>query len=81
MRKILFSFYIAANICSAQTIENYLSPPFPTESYRFKEWKTIAWVFNDKGSRNIYVAEAPDFAMQKKLLTIHGDDGIEINSL
>jgi Tol biopolymer transport system component len=42
--------------------------------------KAIAWLFNDKGSRNIYVAEAPDFTA-KKITAYNGDDGIDINSL
>lgn len=42
--------------------------------------KTIAWVFNDKGSRNIYVAESPSFAA-KKITTYTGDDGMAITDL
>jgi dipeptidyl aminopeptidase/acylaminoacyl peptidase len=80
MRKLLLLFLLAANICSAQTIENYLSAPFPTELTASVNGKIIAWVFNDKGSRNIYVAEAPSFNA-KKITTYIGDEGIDINSL
>jgi hypothetical protein len=77
MRKIFFLFIISVNISYGQTIENYLSAPFPTGLTASINGKTIAWVFNDKGSRNIYVAEAPEFAA-KKITNYIGDDGMEI---
>jgi len=80
MRKILFFFLIAAEVCSAQTIENFLSPAFPTNLVASKDGKTIAWVFNDKGSRNIYVAESPGFTA-KKITNYTGDDGVDISNL
>ena len=57
MKKNFFLLFMIANTCCAQTIENYLSAPFPTELTASSDGKTIAWVFNDRGSRNIYVAE------------------------
>ena len=80
MKKILFLLLVAVKISSAQTIENYLSAPFPTDLTSSSNGKTIAWVFNDKGSRNIYVAESPLFAA-KKITGYAGDDGMEVNSL
>jgi len=80
MKKLFFLFCIASKICSAQTIENYLSAAYPTNLVASKDGKTIAWVFNDKGSRNIFVAEANGFTA-KKITSYTGDDGIEINSL
>lgn len=62
------------------TIENLLNVPFPTSLVASKDGKRIAWVFNDQGSRNIYVADAPDFSV-KKITTYKGDDGQEISSL
>ena len=80
MKKLLVLFIFIVNNISAQTIEDYLSPAFPTELTASKDGKTIAWVFNDKGSRNIYIAEAPLFNA-KKITSYSGDDGIEINSV
>ncbi len=59
MKKLLVSpvLFIAIAII-AQTICNYLSPPYPTNLTSSKSGNTIAWVFNDKGSRNIYTASA-----------------------
>src|SRR4026207_787136 len=80
MKKILVLFTLFANNGYGQTIENYLSAPFPTELTSSIDGKAIAWVFNDKGSRNVYVAEAPAFNA-KKITSYSGDEGIGINSL
>ena len=80
MKKISFLLLITVKISSAQTIENYLSPPFPTDLTGSANGKTIAWVFNDKGSRNIYTAGSPAFNA-KAITNYVGDDGMEINSL
>jgi dipeptidyl aminopeptidase/acylaminoacyl peptidase len=82
MRKLILPFvfvFLLTNIY-AQTISDYLSVPFPTELKSSTDGKKIAWVFNDKGSRNIYVAEAPLF-QGKAVTKFSGDDGVDINSL
>ena len=62
------------------TIENIMSAPFPTELRSSVDGKQLAWVFNDKGVRNIFIAEAP--AYTPKQITKHqSDDGIEIGGL
>lgn len=83
MKKILISVGLLIGICSASaqvTIENLLNVPFPTSLTSSKDGERIAWVFNDQGARNIYVAEAPDFSV-RKITTYHQDDGQEISSL
>jgi len=40
----------------------------------------MAWAMNEKGLRNVYVAQAPDFT-PKKLTAFDKDDGQEISSL
>ena len=80
MKKIFLLSVFITHIATAQNIESYLSPPFPTDLTASPDGKTIAWVFNDKGSRNIYMAEAPSFTA-KKITPYSGDDGMEINSL
>lgn len=62
------------------TIENLLSSPFPTYLVGSADGSTIAWLFNDKGSRNIFMAKAPKF--EAKMVTNYlGDEGVEVNSL
>jgi Tol biopolymer transport system component len=80
MKKTFFSLFFAAQASSAQTIETYLAPPFPTDLTASADGKTIAWVFNDKGSRNIFVAEAPSF-VAKAITNYTGDDGTEISNV
>lgn len=80
MRKLFLLIILSYQFASAQTIENYLSAPFPTELTASADGKTVAWVFNDKGSRNIYVADAPAFNA-KAITNYKGDDGTEISSV
>ncbi|MEP7141918.1 MAG: prolyl oligopeptidase family serine peptidase [Ferruginibacter sp.] len=78
---IFISALLFANILNAQpTIENLLSVPFPTDLNSSADGKHIAWVFNDRGIRNLFAADAPDFKIHK--LTSHTtDDGIDINQV
>jgi Tol biopolymer transport system component len=80
MRKLLLLFLVSTKICTAQTIETFLSPAFPTNLVASKDGNTIAWVFNDKGFRNIYIAESPGF-IAKKITNYIGDDGVDISNL
>ncbi|MEO6290190.1 MAG: hypothetical protein ABIO76_09730, partial [Ginsengibacter sp.] len=81
MRKLLLLLPLfAVKVCSAQTIENYLSAPFPTNLVASSDGKTIAWIFNDKGSRNIYVADGPAYNV-KAITNYQGDDGTDISNV
>ena len=75
---LIFSF--AFLHLNSQTIDSYLSPPFPSELTTSKDGKTLAWVFNNKGSRNIYVSSSKGENV-KQITNYTGDDGMEINDL
>ncbi|MCK6616782.1 MAG: prolyl oligopeptidase family serine peptidase [Cyclobacteriaceae bacterium] len=62
------------------SIDNLLNVPFPTNLTVSTDGKRIAWVFNDQGARNIYVADAPDF-VPRKVTNYNLDDGQEIASV
>ncbi len=83
MKRAFFIIIILTlpNILNAQvTIENLLSVPFPTELRSSQDGKHIAWVFNDKGVRNLFIADAPDF--KARMLTDNKtDNGIDITSV
>ena len=64
----------------SQTIESFLSPPFPSGLTATNSGKTFAWVFNDKGSRNIYVSNDKGGNV-KQLTHFTGDDGMEIDEI
>ena len=61
-------------------IPNLLSVPFPTNLVGSDNGNIIAWVFNDKGERNIFIAKAANLEA-KKLTSYSGDEGLEIGSL
>lgn len=62
------------------TLEDVLSAPFPSALTADTEGRRVAWVQNDEGVRDIWVAEAPDF--QGRRLTDYGaEDGQEITDL
>jgi dipeptidyl aminopeptidase/acylaminoacyl peptidase len=59
------------------TLEQVMSSPFPTALTSAAKANRIAWVFNNKGERNIWVADAPDFAA-RQVTHYQGDDGQDI---
>ncbi len=61
-------------------IEDLLSVPFPTNLKSSDDGKQIAWVFNNQGVRNLYIADAA--TLTTRALTKHtNDDGIEISDV
>ena len=62
------------------TLEQVLSSPFPSELIASRDGQRIAWVFNIKGARNVFVADAPDFHA-RQLTHYNNDDGMEIDAL
>jgi dipeptidyl aminopeptidase/acylaminoacyl peptidase len=64
----------------AVTIEALLSAPFPTELRAAPTGGSLAWVLNDRGSRNIWVASPPDYR-GRQVTSFKGDDGQEIGDL
>jgi len=57
-----------------------MSSPFPTGLTAAARANRIAWVFNSKGERNVWVADAPGFAA-RQITRYSGDDGQDILSL
>jgi dipeptidyl aminopeptidase/acylaminoacyl peptidase len=62
------------------TLEQVLSTPFPSSLTTAKSVPRIAWVLNEQGKRNIYVAEAPDFKA-RRLTSYMAEDGQELSGL
>ena len=64
----------------AFSLEQVLGYPFPDELVAAPTGSTVAWTFNERGVRNVYAADAPDF--QARRLTPYGDDdGQELTHL
>ena len=65
---------------SAYTVEQIKSYPFPNELTAASTGSRIAWAFNERGHRNIWVAEGPDFKA-RRLTNYDVDDGQELTSV
>src|SRR4051812_20549144 len=64
------------------TLQEVLSSPFPTGLVAAQHANRIAWVFDAKGIRNVWVADGPDFARTARQLTqYNADDGQPIASV
>ena len=64
------------------TLEQVLSSPFPSGLVAAMHGSRIAWVFDAKGVRNVWVADGPDFVRTARQLTHYReDDGQPIASL
>ena len=84
MKKIFFFFLLSSmafsNRLHAQNIADYLAPAFPSDLVANHKGDAVAWVFNDKGSRNIYYGN-PTLNNFKAVTPYKGDEGIEIGSI
>jgi dipeptidyl aminopeptidase/acylaminoacyl peptidase len=66
--------------CWAFTIEQVLSAPFPYGLTSASLAPRVAWVFDNKGERNIWLADSPDF-VPRQVTNYKGDDGQAIASV
>jgi dipeptidyl aminopeptidase/acylaminoacyl peptidase len=62
------------------TLEQILSAPFPSDLTASKNGDRVAWILNQEGRRNIWVAEAPEFHA-RQLSKYEMDDGQELSDL
>jgi dipeptidyl aminopeptidase/acylaminoacyl peptidase len=62
------------------TLDQVLSAPFPSGLIVAKAVPRIAWVLDEQGKRNIYVAEAPEFKA-RRLTAYREEDGQELSGL
>lgn len=71
---------VAASFAQSFTIQQIKSYPFPSELTASATGARIAWAFNERGARNVWVAEGPDFKA-RRLTNYQTDDGQELTSL
>ena len=77
-----FVFGFLSIACFAQqkfTLEQVMSAPFPDNLCIARHMGRVAWVFNAKGIRNVWIADAPDF--KARAVTRYDVDGVPIASL
>src|ERR1041384_7577945 len=75
---VLFSTAYAQR--SSFTLEQIKSYPFPNELTASATGSRIAWAFDERGARNVWVAEGPEFKA-RRLTNYETDDGQELTSL
>ena len=84
-----FRFSVAAIVaCSVAfsapakrfTLEQIMSAPFPSDLTAAPKGGGVAWVLNQKGARNLWAAEAPDYK-GRQLTNYRDDDGQEIDQI
>ena len=62
------------------SLEQIMSAPFPSGLVAAPVAGKLAWVFNDQGERNIWIAAPPDYA-GRAVTSYRGDDGQELGGL
>lgn len=71
---------VSAQSGSAFTLEQVRSYPFPSELQAARSVNRIVWALNERGLRNLWVAEAPRFTA-RQLTQYTLDDGQELSSV
>lgn len=70
----------ASSAAGTFTLEQVLSAPFPSELVVAPRGDKVAWLLNERGARNIWIAEPPGFK-GIRLTSYKGDDGVDIGQL
>ena len=79
---VAFGSLSLAAVCFAEsfTIEQVLSAPFPYGLTSASHAPRVAWIFDNKGERNIWVADPSDF-VPRQVTHYTGDEGQQIASV
>ncbi len=83
LRRLTLALLAPAAVASQQpafTLDQVMSAPFPDQLVAAPTGGAVAWVFNTRGVRNVWVATPPDYA-GKPVTTYGDDDGQEIAEL
>jgi dipeptidyl aminopeptidase/acylaminoacyl peptidase len=82
IKAALFLLFVALQARDADSfsVEQILSEAFPSGLTAAADAPRVAWILDDKGERNIWVADAPQF-IPRQITHYKGDDGQPIASL
>src|SRR5260370_24968560 len=82
MKRSLLAGVFLASLALAKTftLEQVLSAPFPSELIAAPGGGKVAWLLNEPGARNIWIAAAPDFK-GLRLTNYTPDDGPDCRQL
>ena len=71
---------LLAHLLSPFTLDQVLGYPYPSNLIAAPTGSRIAWVLDERGHRNIYFADAPDYRA-RRLTHYLADDGQELTNL
>src|SRR5579875_701283 len=90
MARYILLFIVASSLLPGETssktsggsftIGQVMSAPFASSPLAAPSGATVAWLLNEQGRRNIWVAAAPDWK-GRKITSFNEDDGQEIAEL
>src|ERR1700694_3969000 len=82
MKRILVATVLLVSAAGAKTftLEQVLSAPFPSELIAAPGGGKVAWLLNERGARNVWIAAAPDYK-GVRVTAYTGDDGQDIGQL
>jgi dipeptidyl aminopeptidase/acylaminoacyl peptidase len=82
IRSVLMVAVLVAQLSAGRpyTVEQVLGFPSPENLVASPAGSTIAWTFNERGVRNIYVADGPGFEA-RRITAYTQDDGQELTQL
>ncbi|MBZ5677845.1 MAG: prolyl oligopeptidase family serine peptidase [Acidobacteriia bacterium] len=79
-KSFLLSFLAISSAFGADPIERYLNAPFASELTAAPSGGKVAWILNERGARNLWVAAAPDYK-GRRLTSYKDDDGQDLGDL
>ncbi|HYW48262.1 MAG TPA: prolyl oligopeptidase family serine peptidase [Bryobacteraceae bacterium] len=82
MRRLSIAILLCVSAAAAATftLEQVLSAPFPSELTASRAGGKVAWLLNERGARNIWIASAPDYK-GARLTDYKDDDGQDVGQL
>ncbi|HUI53486.1 MAG TPA: prolyl oligopeptidase family serine peptidase [Bryobacteraceae bacterium] len=82
MKRILLATILSVSAAAAATftLEQVLSAPFPSELVAAPSGGKVAWLLNERGARNVWMASPPDYK-GVRLTAYTEDDGQDIGEL
>jgi dipeptidyl aminopeptidase/acylaminoacyl peptidase len=79
-KPIIFFLLALGSLFGADSIEAYLNAPFASELLAAPGGGRVAWILDERGARNLWVAAAPDYK-GRRLTSYTDDDGQDLGDL
>jgi dipeptidyl aminopeptidase/acylaminoacyl peptidase len=79
-KRALLCLLALTPVFGAEAIERYLSAPFASDLIAAPSGGKVAWILDERGARNIWVAAAPDY-QGRRLTAYKDDDGQDLGDI